>query len=72
MIGLTDAYVVGFSVVLLYVLKTYFRARAVWKQFGCVSSLPEDLLPLIRCLARFLDDAHSSMDYRWSDISLGR
>jgi len=42
MIGFVDAYVAGFSVVLIYVLKTYFEARAVWKQFGCVSSLPED------------------------------
>jgi len=34
MIGSVDAYVVGFSVLLFYVLKTYFEARAVWKQFG--------------------------------------
>jgi len=29
-----DAYVVGFSILLLYVLKTCFEARVVWKQFG--------------------------------------
>jgi len=34
MIGSIDAYVVGLSVLLFYVLKTYFEARAVWKQFG--------------------------------------
>jgi len=34
MIGLKDAYIVGFSVFSLYVLKTYIEARAVWKQFG--------------------------------------
>jgi len=34
MIGLTDAYVVGFSVLSLYVLKTCLEVRAVWKQFG--------------------------------------
>jgi len=33
-IGSIDAYVVGFSVLLFYVVKTYFEARAVWKQFG--------------------------------------
>jgi hypothetical protein len=36
MINLIDAYVVGFSAFLFYVLKTYFEARAVWKQFGSV------------------------------------
>ena len=34
MINSIDAYVVGFSVLLFYVLKTYFEARAVWKQFS--------------------------------------
>ena len=34
MIHLTDAYVVGFSALSFYVLKTYFEARLVWKQFG--------------------------------------
>ena len=58
MIGLADACAVGFSVLLLYVLKTYFEVRAVWKQFGWVPSPSEDLLPLIYCLARFPDDAH--------------
>ena len=27
-------YFVGFSLLLIYVLKTYFKARAVWKRFG--------------------------------------
>lgn len=31
-----DLYVVGFSALLFYVLKTYFQAREVWKQFGLV------------------------------------
>ena len=34
MISFIDAYVAGFSVLLFYVLKMYFEARAVWKQFG--------------------------------------
>jgi len=33
MIDFIDAYVVGFSLLLFYVLKTYFEARAVWKQY---------------------------------------
>ena len=33
---LIDAYVVGFSALTFYVLKTYFEARTVWKQFGSV------------------------------------
>jgi hypothetical protein len=33
---LIDAYVVGFSALTFYVLRTYFEARAVWKQFGSV------------------------------------
>jgi hypothetical protein len=36
MIHLTDAYVVGFSALSFYVLKTYFEARLIWKQFGSV------------------------------------
>jgi hypothetical protein len=36
MTHLIDAYVVCFSAFSLYVLKTYFEARAVWKQFGSV------------------------------------
>ena len=32
----TGAYVVGLSVVLFYMLRTYFQARAVWKQPGCI------------------------------------
>jgi hypothetical protein len=38
MTHLVEAYIVGFSVFSLYVLKTYFEARAVWKQFGLVAS----------------------------------
>jgi hypothetical protein len=38
MINLIDAYVVGFSAFSFYLLKTYFEARAVWKQFGSVVS----------------------------------
>ena len=34
MIDFIDAYVVGFSVLLFYVFKTYFEARAVWKRYG--------------------------------------
>lgn len=34
MIDSIDVYVAGFSVLLFYVLKTYFEARVVWKQFG--------------------------------------
>jgi len=34
MIGFIDVYVLGFSVLFLYVLKTYFEARTLWKQFG--------------------------------------
>ena len=33
MIHLIDAYVVGFSALSFYVLKTYFEARVVWKQW---------------------------------------
>lgn len=36
MVGLIDPYVIGFSVLLLYISTTYFQARAVWKQFGSV------------------------------------
>ena len=36
MIHLIDAYVVGFSAFSFYLLKTYFEARVVWKQFGSV------------------------------------
>jgi hypothetical protein len=36
MINLIDAYVVGFSALSFYILKTYFEARAVWKQFRSV------------------------------------
>ena len=36
MIHLIDAYVVGFFAFLFYVLKIYFEARVVWKQFGSV------------------------------------
>jgi hypothetical protein len=36
MTNLVDAYVVGFSALSFYVLKTYFEARVVWKQFGSV------------------------------------
>ena len=36
MINFIDAYVVGFSALSFYLLKTYFEARAVWKQFRSV------------------------------------
>jgi hypothetical protein len=38
MTHLIEVYIVGLSVFSLYVLKTYFEARAVWKQFGLVAS----------------------------------
>ena len=38
MTHLIEAYIVGLSVFSLYVLKTYFEAREVLKQFGLVAS----------------------------------
>ena len=38
MLNLNDFYVIGFSALLLYILKTYSQARVVWKQFGLVPS----------------------------------
>jgi hypothetical protein len=38
MFDFIDLYVVGFSFLSFYVLKTYSQARVVWKQFGSVLS----------------------------------
>jgi hypothetical protein len=38
MVDFTDPYVVGFSVLLLYILRTSYQARTVWKQLGWVVS----------------------------------
>ena len=34
MLDFVDAYVVGFSALFFYGVKTYFEAQAFWKQFG--------------------------------------
>ena len=39
MVDFPDPYLIGLSLLLFYVLKTYFQARAVWKQLGSVHLL---------------------------------
>ena len=50
MIDMTDACLVGFSIFLLYALKTYFETQQVWKQLG----YPTSCFPHgISCLSLF-------------------
>ena len=60
MINFIDAYVVGFSALSFYVLKTYFEARAVWKQFRSVVPYSS------RRLGRFTLDSFVTQHDSWA------